>query len=118
MTTTKHTAELSSAFDHDAFGDRFDLDQLPLARRGTGYAVQKLDTDTLLDRHTCTFLPVRNPALEGLYDSFDAAFLAAQNWMHSNGASLEEHPLAIVPAFFDEHLRRHVLIYGVLTQSP
>lgn len=102
----------------DAFGDRFTLESLPLARPGGGYAVQKLDTDTLLDRSAGAFLPVRHPKLHGLFASFDEAYAAARRWLHGNGTSPEETPLAIVPAYFDDHLQRHVLIYGVLTQEP
>ena len=36
-------------FAADAFGDRFALADLPLPRPPRGYAVQMLDTDTLLD---------------------------------------------------------------------
>ena len=39
-----------SEFSADAFGDRFNLADLPLPRPARGYAVQMLDTDTLLDR--------------------------------------------------------------------
>jgi len=102
----------------DAFGDRFDLASLPLARAGTGYAVQLLDTDTLLDRRTSTFLPVRDQRLDGLFTDFDSAFLAAKRWIQQNNSNTETHPLAIVPACVDAQLERHVLIYGVLTRSP
>jgi len=102
----------------DAFGDRFDIAALPLPRAGTGYAVQLLDTDTLLDRETGCFLAVRDTRLQGLFQTFDAAYAAASNWIADNGTTIEAHPLAIVPAFFDETMQRHVLIYGVLTESP
>jgi len=102
----------------DAFGDRFKLEDLPLARPGGGYAVQKLDTDTLLDRHSRAFLPVRHPELQGLFSSFDEAHAAARDWLLKNALLPEECPLAIVPAGFDPVLQRHVLIYGVLTQTP
>lgn len=102
----------------DAFGDRFDLESLPLSRPGTGYAVQLLDTDMLLDQHTKTFMPVRSPTLSGLFQDFDSAFLAARTWLERNSKTTEEYPLAIVPACFDTQLERHVLIYGVLTREP
>ncbi|MGE5491814.1 MAG: hypothetical protein ACM31P_11095 [Actinomycetota bacterium] len=102
----------------DAFGDPFSLADLPLPRTGTGYAVQRLDTDTLLDRSSGEFLPVRDPALSGLFDSFDAARTAARHWLTTRSTSIDEPPLAIVPAYFDQEMDRHVLIYGVLTQSP
>lgn len=102
----------------DAFGDRFDLATLPLARPGTGYAVQLLDTDTLLDRESASFLPVRDSRLQGLFPDFDSAFAAAKNWLQANNTCTEAHPLAIVPACMDAQLERHVLIYGVLTRSP
>lgn len=102
----------------DAFGDRFRLDDLPLPRAGAGYAVQLLDTDRLLDRHSGAFLPVRDPALAGLFDSFDSAHAAARAWVRAHGTTADRHPLAIVPACYDEKMHRHVLIYGVLTQLP
>lgn len=77
-----------------------------------------LDTDTLLDRHSGTFLPVRSPALGGLFASFDEAYAAAQHWVESNCRTPDEHRLAIVPAGFDAVLERHVLIYGVLCDRP
>lgn len=109
---------LPLVYDHDAFGDRFDLEQLPLARPGTGYAVQALGTDTLLDRCSLRFLPIRSPELAGLFDSFDAAYQAARDFLRQRDENLREHPLAIVPAYLDAQLQRHVLIYGVLHRSP
>ena len=102
----------------DAFGDRFTLDELPLARTPAGYAVQMLDTDKLLDRLTGTFLPVRSATLSGIFDSFDAAYTAAQEWVSNHCPNTEDHRLAIVPASFDSVLNRHVLIYGVLCGQP
>lgn len=102
----------------DAFGDAFDLDTLPLPRQGSGYAVQRLNTDTLLDRQTGDFLPVREPLLEGLYPSFEAARSAAAAWLKARNSTADREPLAIVPAYFDDILQRHVLIYGVLTAEP
>ncbi len=114
----KDTAPPPFTLGDDAFGDRFALDRLSLPRPGSGYAVQQLDTDTLLDRCRGDFLPVRDPALKALFDTFDAAHAAASEWIRSKGISPGEHHLAIVPAFFDERLQRHVLIYGVLRRSP
>lgn len=102
----------------DAFGDPFDLADLPLPREGTGYAVQRLNTDTLLDQATARFLPVRDRSLRALYPSFTAAHAAARAWITAHGTSIEETPLAIVPAAYDELMQRHVLIYGVLNCSP
>lgn len=102
----------------DAFGDRFSLDQLPLPRPPAGYAVQRLDTDTLLDRNSKRFLPVRSPELRGLFDSFDDAYEAARAWVQGNCPPPGDHRLAIVPAGFDDMLKRHVLIYGVLCAQP
>lgn len=107
----------TTIFAPDAFGDRFDLAALPLPRRAEGYAVQKLDTDTLLDRETGAFLPVRSAHLRALFASFDEAHLAAGNWVLSN-APHDDPKLAIVPASFDTLLQRHVLIYGVLCGQP
>lgn len=102
----------------DAFGDSFDLAALPLPRSASGYAVQKLDTDTLLDQTSGNFLSVRSTSLQGLYPSFDEAHKAASEWVHNHGMINEEHNLAIVPASFDPLLKRHVLIYGVLCGQP
>lgn len=103
--------------DH-AFGDRFDLNTLPLPRRAAGYAVQMLDTDTLLDRNTGDFLPVRAPHLDGLFSTFDDARFAATTWVDRHCPNPDEHKLAIVPAGFDPLLKRHILIYGVLCTTP
>ncbi|MBS1159997.1 MAG: hypothetical protein H6R15_2416 [Proteobacteria bacterium] len=102
----------------DTFGDPFDLDRLPLARAAAGYAVQRLDTDTLLDRATGCFLPVRSPDLQGLFDSFDEARTAAGAWVMKNCPPPQDHRLAIVPATFDGLMKRHILIYGVLCGQP
>lgn len=102
----------------DAFGDRFCVDRLPLPRAGAGYAVQMLDTDTLLDRASGNFLPVRNPALDGLFESFDQARTAARAWLRERNATLDRYPLAVVPALYDQTMDRHVLVYGVLTPAP
>lgn len=109
---------IPSDFPADAFGDRFELADLPLPRPPAGYAVQMLDTDTLLDRRTGDFLPVRSPALQGLFDSFDAAHAAARCWVEGHAGDPQDHPLAIVPAGYDQLLERHVLIYGVLCGQP
>jgi len=102
----------------DAFGDRFALDALPLARPPAGYAVQRLDTDTLLDRRTGRFLPVRSPELQALFASFDDARAAACAWVMANCPPPADHCLAIVPAGFDNDMQRHILIYGVLCGHP
>jgi hypothetical protein len=102
----------------DAFGDRFDLDCLPLPRAARGYAVQMLDTDTLLDSGSGEFLPVRSPQLSALFSSFDAAHAAAARWIAGHGIAPDSHALAIVPAGYDDTLQRHVLIYGVLCGQP
>jgi hypothetical protein len=102
----------------DTFGDCFTLEALPLARAPAGYAVQMLDTDKLLDRLTGAFLPVRSEQLDGLFDSFDAAYTAAHTWVEKHCPTPDDHRLAIVPASFDHLLKRHVLIYGVLCGQP
>ncbi len=105
-------------FSDDAFGDPFDLRALPLPRPAQGYAVQMLDTDTLLDRHSGNFLPVRSGQLDALYDDFASAHSAAAAWVRQHCLEADEHRLAIVPASFDTILKRHVLIYGVLCDHP
>ena len=105
-------------FPDDYFGDRFELRNLPLPRSASGYAVQRLGTDTLLDKFTGDFLPVRSAQLNALFENFDAAHQAASRWVVSYCATPDEHGLAIVPADFDPVLQRHVLIYGVLCGQP
>jgi len=107
-----------SVFNADAFGDRFNLGDLPLPRSPRGYAVQMLDTDTLLDRASGHFLPVRSAKLDALFASFDDAFAAACRWVEAHCSAPEDHRLAIVPAGFDEVRQRHILIYGVLRGQP
>ena len=102
----------------DAFGDRFTLAELPLPRPPQGYAVQMLDTDKLLDQRSGNFLPVRSSQLAGLFASFDEAHSAACAWVENHCSTPEEHRLAIVPASFDDVLKRHILIYGVLCGQP
>lgn len=102
----------------DAFGDRFELDTLPLPRQAAGYAVQMLDTDRLLDQVSGDFLAVRSERLEALFDSFDSAYSAAVRWVELNGEPADDHRLAIVPAGYDPILERHILIYGVLCGAP
>ena len=109
---------MSNTLPADAFGDPFLLDDLPLPRQPAGYAVQRLDTDTLLDRHSGAFLPVRSPELAGLFPTFDAAHAAASAWVAQHCPPPADHCLAIVPAGFDPFLNRHVLIYGVLCGQP
>lgn len=105
-------------FRRDAFGDRFTLADLPLPRPSHGYAVQLLDTDKLLDQLSGAFQPVRSPQLKALFLTFDDAYNAACQWVEANCNSPDEHRLAIVPASFDNVLRRHILIYGVLCGQP
>lgn len=108
----------SAIFPPDTFGDRFDLKALPLPRPPCGYAVQMLDTDTLLDRVSGDFLPVRSPALAAAFGSFDAAHAAACGWLARHRLGADEHRLIIVPVGYDELLERHILIYGVLCDHP
>jgi len=105
-------------FPDDAFGDPFDLHALPLRRPAQGYAVQMLDTDTLLDRHGGNFLAVRAGALDALFPDFASAHTAAATWARQHCRQPDDHRLAIVPASFDPVLNRHVLIYGVLCGQP
>ena len=105
-------------FAENTFGDRFNLEDLPLPRPARGYAVQMLDTDALLDRNSGKFLAVRSSELDGLFATFDEAHAAARHWVETNCADADEHRLAIVPAGFDDRLQRHVLIYGVLCGQP
>lgn len=105
-------------WSEDSFGDPFDLSQLPLPRPGSGYAVQKLGSDCLLDQASGRFLPVRDPHLQALFAEFDSAFRAAANWVEHHLPPEAEHDLAIVPAAFDPLRQRHILIYGVLCGRP
>lgn len=105
-------------FPDNAFGDPYDITRLPLRRPANGYAVQMLDTDTLLDRRRNEFMPVRTSDLTALFDDFPSARNAAATWVRQHCASADEHRLTIVPASYDPVLQRHVLIYGVLTDRP
>jgi hypothetical protein len=105
-------------FPDDYFGDRFTLSDLSLPRQAKGYAVQMLDTDKILDRTTGQFFALRTTELAGLFDTFDEAHAAASQWVSENCPTPQEHPLAIVPASFDDDLKRHILIYGVLCGQP
>lgn len=102
----------------DVFGDRFTLAELSLPREATGYAVQLLDTDQILDKQSGQLMSIRSATLNGLYESFDAAYMAAAEWLQRAGTTPEEHALAIVPAGFDAEMNRHILIYGVLRTQP
>ena len=102
----------------DTFGDRFDINHLPLPRPAIGYAVQLLNTDQLLDRQSQAFLAVRTPGLDALHEDFDAAYASAQRWTERNAIPHDEHCLAIVPVGYDEILQRPILIYGVLCGQP
>ncbi len=102
----------------DAFGDRYDINELPLPRLASGYAVQRLDTDTLLDRLSGKFLPVRSASAQPLFASFDEAHAAAGRWVSEHCINTEEHGLAIVPVGIDDTMQRHILIYGVLRTTP
>ena len=105
-------------FPADAFGDRFDLKDLPLPRPPAGYAVQLLDTDQLLDCESGRFIPVRSIGLMALFETFDDAHFAACIWVENYCPEPDEHRLAIVPAGFDPILERPILIYGVLCGQP
>lgn len=102
----------------DAFGDPFDLDNLPLARPARGYGVQLLDTDRLLDTASGEFLPVRSPDLHATHATFVEAHAAAARCVSRHGMAPDAHRLAIVPVGYDDLLQRHVLIYGVLCGQP
>ena len=116
--SSQHAIADSVSFSPDAFGDPFDLARLPLARPGSGYGVQRLDTDTLLDRKSGCFLPVRSPDLDAVFPEFCAAHAAASDWVRIHAIDPRDHNLAIVPVCVDAELRRHVLIYGVLRCDP
>lgn len=102
----------------DAFGDPFDLARLPLAREAAGYAVQRLDTDCLLDRSSGDFRPVRTRGMQPLFSRFEEAHAAASDWVIRHHPDNADHKLAIVPVGYDSLLERHVLIYGVLCGRP
>jgi len=106
-----------TTFAEDTFGDRFSLESLTLPRKARGYAVQRLDTDQLLDA-TGALAPIRNHGFDSLFASFDAAHAAASTWLEHAGIGAENNPLAIVPAGFDDELQRPILIYGVLRGQP
>ena len=102
----------------DTFGDPFSLEALPLPRPAIAYAIQHLGTDTLLDRQTGQFRPIRTPDLQPRFATFAEAFAAASNWLVAHDVAIDEHELSIVPLAYDPLLGRHVLIYGVLCGRP
>lgn len=102
----------------DAFGDPFELSKLNLPRPPSGYVVQRLDTDELLDRYLSEFFAIRSPQLDCLFETFDDAYVAASHWVKANCAQVDDHRLAIVPAGYDPKLERPFLIYGVLCSHP
>ncbi|MDD2885576.1 MAG: hypothetical protein PHT48_11100 [Dechloromonas sp.] len=105
-------------YPDDAFGDRFAIADLPLPRPAMGYAVQRLDTDCLLDQQSGDFLPVRTPSLKALHPNFSSAHAAATDWVRHHLPPGRDHGLAIIPASFDAVRQRHILIYGVLCGRP
>lgn len=105
-------------FPDKLFGDPFDIERLTLRRPAQGYAVQKLNTDLLLDRQSGVFLPVRSADLKALFSSYQDACCAAECWLQNQQIASDEHELAIVPASFDPQLQRHILVYGVLRSEP
>ena len=98
----------------DFFGDPFVLETLPLPRPATGYAVQCLGTDLLLDAQSGLFLSMRSPELAGLFVSHKAAHAAASRWLRERKTDQAASELAIVPASYDQERKRHILILGVL----
>ncbi len=109
---------LTIPFPADAFGDRFDISSLPpapatgwLCRPAAGYRplarppVGRVASGTL-------------PGLNAILDTFDAAFLAASQWVISHDADPRDHHLAIVPVGYDMVFNRPILIYGVLCAQP
>lgn len=115
---TGHRGLNPLAFGEDAFGHAFNLEDLPLPRAACGYGVQRLDTDTLLDRRTGQFRPVREPEVDACFTSFDEARSAARAWVREHVPLIEDPSLAIVPLGFDPLLGRPILIFGVLPSAP
>lgn len=109
---------LRSDLPADTFGDPFALEKLPLARQAIAYAVQRLDTDCLLDRNSNNFKVIRSPGLQPGFASFAEAFDVASEWVMHHCPPPADHGLAIVPIAYDPLLERHVLIYGVLGSRP
>ncbi len=108
----------TSAYPADAFGDPFDLASLPLPRPAAGYAVQRLNTDQLLDQNSGNFLPVRSTTLNPVHRSFADAYASALSWVNQHQIAVDDHQLAIVPIAYDPIRERHILIYGVLCTQP
>jgi len=99
------------------FGDPFALDMPSLPRPASGYAVQLLGTDRILDRSSMQFLAVRDRALQGSFATFAEAEQAARA-MAAAVTDPETLPMGIVPVGYDSMMQRHVLIHGVLRAEP
>lgn len=109
---------LQFQFRDDAFGDRFELAALDLPRLAHGYALQRLDTDLLFDQTSGNFQPIRTPEIKVIFSSFDSAYQTAAAWVSTHCATPTDHKIAIVPIGYDDFLKRHILIYGVLSSTP
>lgn len=105
-------------FPIDAFGDPYTLEQLTLPRPATGFAVQKLGLDQVLDPATGQFRPLRKASIHAVFGQFETAHAAASGWLRAQAFTPPEAGLAIVPAAFDEAMQRPVLILGVLETDP
>jgi hypothetical protein len=91
-------------------GTPFELQQLILPRKASGYAVQWLGTDRILDRNSTKFSPIREAGISNIFSHFSEATKAGQQWLSTH----PETPIAIVPVTFDDLFERWVLILGVI----
>jgi hypothetical protein len=101
------------------FGDCFPRRPAVAASTGSGYAVQMLDTDTLLDRITRAIFcrSVRRIAPGACSTALTMPAprrLPGLKPLPAAGGTSAGHR----PAGFDDFLQRHVLIYGVLCGQP
>lgn len=94
-------------------GDYFNLENLVLPRPASGYGVQHLGTDQILDHQGTHLRPIRQAEITSNFPSFETAQIAGKQYLLRH----PEVPLAIVPLAYDPTFQRLVLINGVIPLS-
>lgn len=92
-------------------GDCFNLEDLVLPRPASGYGVQLLGTDQIIDQQGMLLRPIRQAETTSRFSSFEDAQIAGEHYLQQH----PETPLAIVPLAYDPVFQRLILIQGVIT---